>query len=71
MDYTDIIVRDADSHPLKKQQAIDCNEFNKIEHPHKNSTSLSRTLEEIETFFRSFNVDTSGYKFDREDANTR
>jgi hypothetical protein len=29
------------------------------------------TPEEIEAFFRSFNVDTSGYKFDREEANAR
>lgn len=26
---------------------------------------------EIEVLFRSFNVDTSGYKFDREEANAR
>lgn len=34
-------------------------------------TSTPRTPEEIEAFFHSFNVDTSNYKFDREEANAR
>jgi uncharacterized protein (DUF433 family) len=33
--------------------------------------STPKTAEEIEAFFRSFKVDTSSYKFDREDANIR
>ena len=33
--------------------------------------SAPKTAEEIETFFRSFKVDISGYKFDRDDANAR
>lgn len=71
MDYTDTIARDADSHPSKNKEHIDYIEFNKTEHPHKNSDSLPRSVEEIEAFFLSFNVDSSDYKFDREDANDR
>lgn len=41
------------------------------EHLHMKDTSTPRTPEEIETFFRSHNVDMSNYKFDREEANAR
>jgi uncharacterized protein (DUF433 family) len=41
------------------------------EHLHKNEASTPRTPEEIEALFRSFNVNTSDYKFDREEANAR
>ena len=41
------------------------------EHLHEKDSSTPRTPEEIAAFFRSFNVDTSGYKFDREEANAR
>lgn len=71
MDYTDTIAQDADSHPSKKQELIDYIELNKTEHPLKNNASLPRSPEEIEAFFRSFNVDSSDYKFDRKDANVR
>jgi len=37
----------------------------------QSDTSTPRTPEEIGAFFRSFNVDTSNYKFDREEANAR
>ena len=33
--------------------------------------SVPKTAAEIETFFRSFNVNISEYKFDRDDANAR
>lgn len=71
MDYNDTIARDADPTPQKKQEHIDYIEFNKAIHPHKNGDSLPRSAEEIEAFFRSFNVVSSDYKFDREDANAR
>lgn len=69
MQYADIIAREADSLPLEKQaEVLDFIEFLKTR---QSRTSVSMTTEEIEAFFRSFNVDTSGYKFDREEANAR
>lgn len=72
MGYADIIAREADSLPLEKQaEVLDFIEFLKDKQSREKSTAIPRTTEEIEAFFRSFNVDTSGYKFDREDANAR
>lgn len=72
MQYTDIIAREADSLPLEKQaEVLDFIEFLKARQSREMNTSRPRTAEEIEAFFRSFNVDTSGYKFDREEANAR
>ena len=41
------------------------------EHLHKKDTATPRTPEEIETFFRDFNVDMSDFKFNREEAHVR
>lgn len=72
MGYADIIAREADLLPLEKQaEVLDFIEFLKVKQGRTGSASTPRTTEEIETFFRSFNVDTSGYKFDREEANAR
>ncbi|GAB5604615.1 hypothetical protein [Sideroxyarcus sp. TK5] len=72
MQYADIIAREADSLPLAKQaEVLDFIEFLKTRQGGAEDTATPRTAEEIEAFFRSFNVDTNGYKFDREEANVR
>lgn len=72
MQYVDIIAREADLLPLEKQaEVLDFIEFLKSRQSRMADTSIPRTIEEIATFFRSFNVDTRGYKFDRDEANAR
>lgn len=72
MGYTDIIAQQDDiPNPDKKSQQIDYIKHIKERSSTAGGTSASRTPEEIEALFRSFNVDTRGYKFDREDANAR
>jgi len=72
MQYVDIIAREADSLPLAKQaEVLDFIEFLKTRQNSAEDASTPRTTEEIAAFFRSFNVDTSGYKFDRDEANAR
>jgi hypothetical protein len=72
MGYADIIAREADSLPIEKQaEVLDFIEFLKDKQVRSGNASAVRTPEEIAAFFRSFNVDTSGYKFDREEANAR
>lgn len=72
MQYAEIIAREADSLPLEKQaEVLDFIEFLKVKQIRAEVTSTPKTVEEIEAFFRSFNVDTSGYKFNREEANAR
>lgn len=69
MQYADIIAREADSLPLEKQaEVLDFIEFLKAR---QSRTSTPMTTAEIEAFFRSFNVDTSSFKFNREEANAR
>ena len=71
MQYADIIAREADSLPLEKQaEVLDFIEFLKVKQ-NRLGVASPMTTKEIEAFFRSFNVDTSGYKFDREEANAR
>ncbi len=71
MQYADIIAREADSLPLEKQaEVLDFIEFLKVKQS-RLGVAAPMTSEEIEAFFRSFNVDTSGYKFDRDEANAR
>ncbi len=72
MQYADIIAREADSLPLEKQaEVLDFIEFLKAKESRSGVASTPMTTEKIEAFFRSFNVDTSSYKFDREEANAR
>lgn len=72
MQYADIIAREANFLPVEKQaKALDFIEFLKDKQARAGKSSEVRTPEEIAAFFRSFNVDTSGYKFDREEANAR
>lgn len=72
MGYADIIAREAETLPPEKQvEILDFIAFLKVWQLPAEPASAPKTAGEIETFFRSFNVDTSGYKFDRDDANAR
>ena len=72
MGYADIIAREAETLPPEKQaEVLDFIAFLKVRQAPLGLASVPKTVEEIESFFRSFKVDVSGYKFDREDANAR
>jgi len=72
MGYIDIIAREAEALPPEKQaEVLDFIAFLKARQTPLELASAPRTTEEIESFFRSFKVDISGYKFDREEANAR
>ena len=72
MGYSDIIAREAETLPPEKQiELLDFIAFLKTRYLPAELASVPKTAEEIETFFRSFKVDISGYKFDRDDANAR
>jgi hypothetical protein len=72
MGYSDIIAREAETLPPEKQiEILDFIAFLKVRQLPAELASTLKTAGEIETFFRSFKVDISGYKFDRDDANAR
>lgn len=76
MKYASIIAREVASLPLEKQaEALEFIKFLKAEQRHaavvSAPVSVSMTLEEIKAFFGSANVDTSNFKFDRDEANAR
>jgi len=72
MQYAEIIAREVGLLPLEKQaEVLDFIEFLKVKQSRAEDTSTPKTTEEIAAFFRSFNVDACGYKFDREEANAR
>ena len=72
MGFTDIIAREAESLPPEKQvEILDFIAFLKARYLPTELASVPKTAAEIETFFRSFNVNISEYKFDRDDANAR
>jgi len=72
MGYSDIIAREAETLPPEKQvEILDFIAFIKARYLSAVPASVPKTAEEIEAFFRSFKVDISGYKFDRDDANAR
>lgn len=57
--------------PEKQAEVLDFIAFLKVRRLPSELASVPKTVEEIETFFRSFEVDISGYKFDREEADAR
>jgi len=75
MGYSDIIAREAETLPLEKQvEILDFIAFLKTRKSPVESALRAEPLKtavEIEAFFRSFKVDTTGYTFNREDANAR
>jgi hypothetical protein len=72
MGYADIIAHEVATLPLEKQvEILDFIAFLKTRQlPVELDSELitPKTAEEIESFFRSFKVDTSGYIFSRDDA---
>ncbi|MEI6066082.1 MAG: DUF2281 domain-containing protein [Methylococcaceae bacterium] len=72
MGYSDLIAQEVKTLPPEKQvEILDFIAFLKARYSPAAITPVPKTAGEIETFFRSFNVDISGYKFDRNDANAR
>lgn len=78
MGYSEIIAREADLLPLEKQaEVLDFIAFLKVKQERgqtRDNEVLAvphKTPDEIAAFLRSFPVDTSSYKFDREEANVR
>ena len=72
MEYAKIIAKEADSLPLEKQaEVLDFIEFLKVRQSRADDASTPRTPAQIEAFFRSLKVDTSSFKFDRDEANAR
>ena len=70
MESIDIIVREVDGLPPEKQaEVLDFIEFLKVRQSRAEGGLIPKITEEIEVFFRSFNLDTSGYKLYREKAN--
>ena len=56
--------------PSKQAEVLDFMAFLKARQSPADS-GQSRTVEAIESFFRGFDVDVSGYRFDREEAHAR
>ena len=72
MGYADIIAREAETLSSEKQaEILDFIAFLKMRCSPSETISAPKTADEIEAFFRSFKVDTSGYQFNRDDANAR
>ena len=72
MEYIDIIAREADGLPPEKQaEVLDFIVFLKTRLTRLEEIPVPKTPNEIEAFFRSFNVDVTNYKFDRDEANAR
>ncbi len=73
MKNSEIIAHEAESLPAAKQlEVLDFIAFLKSrEQKSDQGLSTPRTADEIESFFRSFPVDVSDYRFDRDDANAR
>ncbi len=69
MEYSNIIAHEVELLPPEKQvEILDFIAFLKVGYLPAEIASVPKTAGEIEAFFRSFNVDISGYKFDRDDV---
>ena len=72
MEYTKMIAQGADSLPPEKQEEVlDFIQFLKAKQSRTEQIPAPKTAAEIAAFFRSFNVDTRGFKFNRDEANAR
>ena len=72
MEVSKIIALEVASLPLEKQaEVIDFIKLLKAKQNRGEQTAAPKTAEEIAVFLRSFNVDTSRFKFDRDKANAR
>lgn len=73
MGFSEIIAREAETMPAEKQaEILDYIAFLKTRQPLLIAHAPAfKDAAEIEAFFRSFKVDLSGYRFDRDEANAR
>jgi hypothetical protein len=76
MEFASIIAQEIASLPLENQvEVLEFIIFLKSKQGRKEAVTESAaapmTLGEIKAFFRSFKVDTSNFKFDRDEANAR
>lgn len=72
MRYAEIIAREAQTLPPQKQaEILDFIGFLKTRQLPCETVTVSKTADEVEAFFRSFEVNVSAYQFDRQDANVR
>jgi hypothetical protein len=76
MEYVSIIAQEIASLSLENQvEVLEFVNFLKSRQARKEAVTqpaaAPMTLEEIKAFFRSFKVDTSNFKFDRDKANAR
>ena len=72
MGYSEIIAHEVEALPPEKQaEILDFIAFLKTRYLPSGTQPPPKTAEEIEAFFKGFNVDISKYKFDRDVANDR
>jgi Protein of unknown function (DUF2281) len=72
MQYANIIAEEAKSLPPEKQaEVLDFIEFLKTKINRIQTDVVPKTPEEIDALFSGFNIDLTGYKFDRDEANAR
>ena len=72
MGYSEIIAHEVELLPPEKQvEIVNFIAFLKARYLPNEIATAPKTAVEIETFLRSFNVEISGYKFDRNNANAR
>lgn len=72
MGYAEIIAREAETLTTDKQiEILDFIVFLKTRKASSTIQAQTKTAQDIETFFKSYNVDISNYRFDRDDANAR
>ena len=72
MGFSELIAREAENLPADKQtEVMDFIAFLKQRTAPSVAASVPGAAAEVEAFFRSFDVDVSGYRFDREEANAR
>ncbi|MBS4095884.1 MAG: DUF2281 domain-containing protein [Sulfuricella sp.] len=72
MRFGELIAREAENLPADKQaEVLDFIAFLRQRTAASSDVANPAPTEDIEAFFRSFDVDVSDYKFDREEANAR
>ncbi|MDD4964210.1 MAG: hypothetical protein PHI11_09875 [Gallionella sp.] len=72
MGYADLIAQEVNLLPVDKQaEVLDFIAFLKSRQVQHDVAKTIKTPDEIAAFFRSIDVDTRGYKFNREEANAR
>ncbi|MGR8934502.1 MAG: hypothetical protein ACU837_08970 [Gammaproteobacteria bacterium] len=72
MGYAEMIAHEAETLTTDKQiEILNFIAFLKTRNAFSAIQAQTKTAEDIETFFKSYNIDTSNYRFDRDDANAR